>query len=428
MASKNHIIKFLCLFLIILIIFTSFPVYGDDSNQEEDNIDISSEIENVLTQEASSNAVNNVLDLNSRSCVVIDRLSKNILYGKNEKNQVKMASTTKIMTAIVVLENCSLDKTVEVSKKAAGTGGSRLGLKTGDKITIHDLLYGLMLRSGNDAAVCLAESVAGSVTDFANLMNAKAQELGLTNTHLESPHGLDSDEHYTTAYELALLSDYALKNPTFLNIVGTKNYTVSINGYPKALSNTNELLGNLNGVYGIKTGFTNGANRCLVTACKRGNMDIICVVLGADTKNFRTKDSIKLIEYTFKTYEYFNIKDFTEKYISEWKNNNPDFFSIEKGCSNQLDIKIDSSIEETPIIPVKKELIPSIEAYISLSSYLQAPIKQDDSIGHLKVISQNTDIATFNLLSNTNINRNHIFNYLFNFFKYYPYQLEQSVF
>ena len=152
-----------------------------------------------------------------------------------------------------------------------------------------------MLCSGNDAAVCLAESVGGSIEGFAELMNTKAQELGLSNSHFESPHGLDSDQHYTTAYELALLSDYALKNPTFLSIVGTKNHTVIINGTPKTLSNTNELLGNLDGVYGIKTGFTNGANRCLVTACKRGNMDIICVVLGADTKNFRTKDSIKLI-------------------------------------------------------------------------------------------------------------------------------------
>ena len=111
------------------------------------------------------------------------------------------------------------------------------------------------------------------------MMNSKAKELGLKNTNFESPHGLDSDEHYTTAYELAILSDYALKNKTFSQIVGTKNYTVTINGYPKTLSNTNELLGNLNGVYGIKTGFTNGANRCLVTSCKRNEMDIICVVL-----------------------------------------------------------------------------------------------------------------------------------------------------
>lgn len=175
-----------------------------------------------------------------------------------------MASTTKIMTALVVLENAKLDTLVEVSKKAAGTGGSRLGLKTGDKITINDLLYGLMLCSGNDAAVCLAETVAGSIPEFAKLMNAKAKSLNLLNTNFVTPHGLDADEHYTTAYELALLSNYALNNKTFYKIVNTKSITISINGYPKSLINTNELLGNLNGVYGIKTGFTNGANRCLV--------------------------------------------------------------------------------------------------------------------------------------------------------------------
>ncbi len=378
MIQKNNTIKMIFLFLIVLLLFSSYPIYGNDLNQEE-NMDIANEIK-TLTEEVSSDVSNQTLNLNSRSCVVIDRLAQSILYGKNEKNKVKMASTTKIMTAIVVLENSSLDTTVEASKKAAGTGGSRLGLKTGDKITIRDLMYGLMLCSGNDAAVCLAESVGGSIEGFAELMNAKAQELGLHNTHFESPHGLDSDQHYTTAYELALLSDYALKNPTFLNIVGTKNHTVTINGTPKTLSNTNELLGNLDGVYGIKTGFTNGANRCLVTACKRGNMDIICVVLGADTKNFRTKDSIKLIEYSFKNFEYFKIKDFVDKYLLEWQNNNSDFFFIEKGHSNQLKMKVDTSLAQTPMIPVKKDLLPTIESNLSIQPYWQAPIYENDRI------------------------------------------------
>lgn len=150
---KNKIAKLLFLFLTILIVFTSCPIYADDLDDEEDNVDISSEIENSLTEQVSSDASPTTLNLNSRACVVIDRLSKTILYGKNEKNKVKMASTTKIMTAIVVLENYPLDKTVEVSKKAAGIGGSRLGLKMGDKITIRDLLYGLMLCSGNDGSV-----------------------------------------------------------------------------------------------------------------------------------------------------------------------------------------------------------------------------------------------------------------------------------
>ena len=410
---KKYLYKTFILFIFLIQISTLS--FADDFDEE--TIDVNAEIE------ASINA-KEVPEVNSHSCVVLDRLSKNVLYGKNEKNKVKMASTTKIMTAIIVLENSSLDTTVEASKKAAGTGGSRLGLKTGDKITIRDLMYGLMLCSGNDAAVCLAENVGGSIEGFAELMNTKAQELELSNTHFESPHGLDSDGHYTTAYELALLSDYALKNLTFLNIVGTKNHTVTINGSPKNLSNTNELLGNLDGVYGIKTGFTNGANRCLVTACKRGDMDIICVVLGADTKNFRTKDSIKLIEYSFKTFEYFNIKDFVNQYISDWQKNNPNYFLIEKGYTDQLQIQVDSSLETTPIISIKKNLVATIEATISLQSYLQAPIYQNDLLGQLQVSSQGTNIAKFDLFSDTTVRKNTITDYMFNFFKFYPNQLE----
>lgn len=260
-------------------------------------------------------------------------------------------------------------------------------------------------------------------------MNAKAEELGLVNSHFESPHGLDSDAHYTTAYELALLANYALQNSTFRNIVGTKNYTVTINGYPKTLSNTNELLGNLDGVYGVKTGFTNGANRCLVTACKRGNMDIICVVLGADTKSFRTKDSIKLIEYTFKTYEYFNMKDFVMNSLSDWQNQNTDFFSIEKGISNQLEIKIDSnSLEQNSILPIKKDLISDLKTNIFIPSDLQSPVYQDDWLGILKVFSQGTDIIEFNLYSDTDVRKSNTLDYLLHFFKYYPNQLEHSIF
>lgn len=424
MVRKNNITKILLSFFAILLIFTSYPIYGDDLNEEED-IDIFSEIDNTLTEETSSNTNTNTLNLNSRSCVVIDRLSKNILYGKNETNQVKMASTTKIMTAIVVLENCSLDETVEVSQKASNTGGSRLGLKTGDKITIRDLLYGLMLRSGNDAAVCLAETVAGSIEEFASLMNAKTQELGLSHTHFESPHGLDSDEHYTTAYELALLSDYALKNPTFLNIVGTKNYTVTINGYPKVISNTNELLGNLDGVYGIKTGFTNGANRCLVTACKRGDMDIICVVLGADTKNLRTKDSIKLIEYAFKNFEYVNISERINKEFTNWKNENQNYFNINKGLSSNLEIKY--SELKTPIIPMKKSDIKSIEVNIYVTKNFEAPLYENTLIGSIEVTSDNSSIVHCDILASNTVQKKNFFDYTLEFLKNYPYFLNSSI-
>ena len=363
------------------------------------------------------------IDINSRSCVVLDRKSKTILFGKNENKQVKMASTTKIMTAIVIIENYDLNKEITVSKKAAGTGGSRLGLRTGDKITVHDLLYGLLLRSGNDAAVALAETVGGSIEGFAELMNQKAKELNLKNTHFESPHGLDSDGHYTTAYELALITDYALQNSTFAKIVGTKNYTITINGYPKALTNTNELLGNLNGVYGVKTGFTNGANRCLVSSCKRGDMDIICVVLGADTKNFRTQDSIKLIEYAFANYEYVNIKEIADKELSALRNKYSSSFFVDKGISNKISFEI-SNID-TPILPIKKDLVGNITTESFLNTNLIAPVHKDEILGYIKIVSNNNVIANFDIICKSEISKRSVIDYLKLFMQRTPQIFEE---
>ena len=413
---KKLFIKLFFIEFIFIFLCSYISTFADDLESQSNFIDTSEEL-NTLNSIETSNLNTSTLNLNTRSCIVLDRLSKTVLYGKNEYNKVKMASTTKIMTATIIIENCNLEETVEISKKAANTGGSRLGLKTGDKITIKDLLYGLMLRSGNDAAVALAETCAGSIVAFSNLMNKKANELGLVNTHFESPHGLDSDGHYTTAYELALLSDYALKNKTFLQIVGTSNYTITINGYPKSLTNTNELLGNLNGVYGIKTGFTNGANRCLVTACKRNDMDIICVVLGCDTKKFRTSDSIKLIEYAFNNFEYVNIKDKIDKELEFWKNENENYFYINKGISS--DLKIKYSELDTPIIPINKNEISSINVNVYMNSLLESPVHTDDIIGKIEVTLNNTSILNCNILANNTIKKKNFLDYNIDFFKHY---------
>ena len=397
---KNIFVKFTNIFVLFFLTITLFNYsFADDYN----------------TLEASS--------INSRSCIVYDRNSHMILYGKNETKQVKMASTTKIMTSLIIIENCNLSETIEVSQKAAGTGGSRLGLKTGDKITIKDLLYGLMLCSGNDAAVALAEYTGGDISGFAELMNNKAKELGLANTHYESPHGLDSDGHYTTAYELALLSDYALKNETFSKIVGTKNYTVTINGYPKNLSNTNELLGYLDGVYGVKTGFTNGANRCLVTACKRNDMDIICVVLGADTKKYRTQDSIKLIEYAFNNFTYINANEIATKAFENWKNENLKYIDINKSSSNSFEFKIQTC--ENPILSINKNDIDNIESSVSINPILEAPIPSNAVIGNLTLSLNNQTLITLDIINTNDITRKNITYYLNYFFSNYSTILEQ---
>lgn len=402
------------LFCIFAIIFSYiFPVYADDEDYE-----ISSDISSINV----SSEISDEPSLNSRAAIIYERSSGTILFGKNENEKRKMASTTKIMTAIVVIEKCNLEDIVTVSKKAAGTGGSRLGLHTDDKVSVLNLLYGLLLCSGNDAAVALAEFVGGDVSSFACLMNSKASELSLTSTHFVTPHGLDNDDHYTTAYELALITNYALKNETFRNIVGTKNYNISINGYSKNLSNTNELLGNLNGVYGVKTGFTNGANRCLVTSVKRNNMDLICVVLGADTKKDRTKDSCKLIEYAFKNFELVNIKEKILNEFANWKICNSSSFTVEKGISNN----IDAILEDLPynFLPVNCNHVNDISIYIYCNTTFKAPLSANTSIGYITVCIDNKNLLTLSIYNSNDIPSKWCFNFFNTMIKNYTYHLE----
>lgn len=414
--------KFFIIIYIYIIIQTQVitPAYCDDINNEE-TIPVSIEVVNKITN--TQNKIK-IPEINSRACVVIDRNSNTILYGKNENTIRKMASTTKIMTATIIIENCNLEETIEISKKAAGTGGSRLGLKTGDKITIKDLLYGLMLCSGNDAAVALAEHAGGNITGFSELMNNKAKELELANTHFETPHGLDAESHYTTAYELALLSNYALKNKTFSQIVGTKNHIVTINGSPKELSNTNELLGNLEGIYGIKTGFTNGANRCLVSACKRNDMDIICVVLGADTKNFRTTDSIKLINYAFENFKIVNIKEVIDSEFEKWKNTNKTFI-INKGKTQNVQIQLENP-ETSYNIPIKKDLIETLSISINCQTNFEAPVYDNVEIGNLQVSIENKPIINCKIYTSSTIEKKSITTYLIQFIKELPKIIEEN--
>ena len=409
---------FVFLFIIIFLsFFRTFFVFADDMDYENST--------DILSIISASSEPSLEPTINSRAAIVYDRLSGSILYGKSENEKRKMASTTKIMTAIVVIENSNLDDIVTISSKAAGTGGSRLGLHSNDKISVRDLLYGLLLCSGNDAAVALAENVSGSLENFADLMNSKSNALGLTSTHFVTPHGLDNDEHYTTAYELAIITNYALKNEIFCNLVGTKNHTVLINNSPKTLSNTNELLGNLNGVYGVKTGFTNGANRCLVTAIKRGNMDLICIVLGADTKKDRTKDSIALIEYAFKNFEMINIQEKITNEFANWKLCNSSSFYVKKGLSNN----IDAVLEDLPysFFPVSCNNIDDISIYIYCNNEFESPLPVNSVIGYLTVSMNKQTILTLNIYNSNYIPKKTCINFCNSMLKQYTYYLE-SVF
>lgn len=402
--------KTLYILVILILIFNLIGiVYADD------------EIEDILENDelnetiSVSNENKDEPIINSKSGLIYDRKSERVMWGKNYNKRVAMASTTKIMTCIIVLENSNLNDEVTISSKAAGTGGSRLGLKKDDKITIYDLLYGLMLRSGNDAAVALAEHVGGDKEGFAKIMNSKAKELGLKDTHFVTPHGLDDPEHYTTAYELAKITDYALKNEKFAKIVSTKNYTISINGYSKELVNTNELLGYLQGVNGVKTGFTNNAGRCLVTSVNRDEFEIITVVLGADTKKIRTADSVKLIEYAYKNYRHINIENIVKEKFDTWKNINEKRIVVEKG--KYIDVKLELGEIKNKIIPIKNNDVDNVNIEINCLYYLVAPVEKRNTVGNLKVILSGEVIEVIDILNKEEIEKKNRKDYFFEFLK-----------
>lgn len=278
-----------------------------------------------------------------------------------------------------------------------------------------------MLKSGNDAAVALAEHVGGSIENFALMMNKKALDLNLLNTHFVTPHGLDNDEHFTTAVDLACLADYALNNKIFSKIVKTEIYTILINNHPKTISNTNELLGNFDGIYGVKTGFTNGANRCLVTSCKRNDLDFICIVLGCDTKKDRTRDSIKLLNYSFKNFSLVNLKNIATSKFQDWNKLHKNSFLINKGKSQNLNLYLNESNFTFENIALKKSEKDSINIEMDFNSYFEAPLCINTKIGKLHLYINDKEYYSIDIFNKNEIERKGIFDYISCIFKNYCY-------
>lgn len=308
------------------------------------------------------------LKLNAKQAILFERNCKRVLYEKDAYSKVPNASTTKILTAIVVVENCKLEEIAEISQNAVNVIGSKVKFRKGDKITVNDLLNGMLLCSGNDAAIALAEHASGSVEAFCNKMNQKAKEIGAMNTHFVTPHGLDNDGHYSTAYDLALLADYALNNPYLANIFAKKTETIYINGNPRNISTTNEMLHVYPNSDGVKTGFTNKAGRCLVTsATDEKGWQLISVVLGCDTKNNRTQDSKTLLDYGFKTFKFVNIAEILPKVIA---------FRVDK--SKEEYYKID--VNYRYLYPITEEEKTKIRYEQTELPDLEAPVEQNTEI------------------------------------------------
>ncbi len=322
----------------------------------------------------------------AKSMIVMETMHNRVLYSKNENEKLPMASTTKIVSALTVIENCDdLDKLVTVPKSATLVEGSSIYLKAGEQLTIKQLLYGLMLQSGNDSAETLALEIGGTIEHFAELMNETALKCGATSSHFVTPHGLDDKEHYTTAHDLALITSYALKNPVFKQIVSAKSFVIKQTEHNSArtLVNKNKLLTSLEGCIGVKTGYTRKSGRCLVSACERDGMQVVCVVLN-DRPMF--EDSEKLLEQAFKEYKLYEILP-SYKFVSD--------IAVENGKASSLRLY---NKEGYSVVAKESEIDKYVVEY-DYEKQVKAPIEKDKKLGEVKIYYDKTLIFSENLCS-----------------------------
>lgn len=341
-----------CSLLLALILFCFCPIFGSADKGVANEIPASEYINTDFSLPAPINA--------ARCAAVIDAESGNMLYSKNADEVRGMASTTKIMTALIAIENGDTEREFTVPKEATGIEGSSVYLKEGEKLTLRELLYCLLLESGNDSAVAIAVAVSGSLEEFVRLMNSRAEEMGLKSTHFTNPHGLSDKNHKTTARELALITAEAMKYPLFCEIAATKSISVRYDGIEngRRLVNHNKLLFDYEYATGGKTGYTKLDGKCLVSSASKDGMNIICVTL---QDAFPAATHKALLDFAFSSCEYISLANRnsinteiavngSEQTHLRLTNPNGSFITLPKGT----DIKIRTVLPEFINAPVAK--------------------------------------------------------------------------
>ena len=325
------------------------------------------------------------LGTSAKAAILINGDTGEVIFEQNADEQLSMASTTKIMTALLLCEYGNFEKEITVTAEMLRVEGSSMGLLPGDKVTLHDLLYGMMLASGNDAANVTAYVLGGTVDGFVKMMNQKAEELGLKNTHFETPSGLDGEEHYTTARDLAELSRYAMKNKAFSEAAGSKSAVLSYGNppYKRTLTNHNRLLKSFEGAVGVKTGFTKKSGRCLVSAAKRDGKFVIAVTL-RDPDDWA--DHSALLEYGLNKVKLTEILPPKESY------------DIDIIGGNEKNLKI--SVEPITFSSLSDE---DIECSVNLPKFIYAPVSADEVIGNVLYKKGETEIKKVPILSGKEI-------------------------
>lgn len=334
--------------------------------------------------------------LYGKSAVLMDAENGRILFEKNAEEKLAMASTTKIMTCILALETGNLDDMVTISKYAAGMPKVHLGVREGEQYRLKDLLYSLMLESHNDVAVAIAEHIGGSVAGFAKMMNQKARDVGAYNTSFVTPNGLDAEEHYTTAKDLARIARYAIENEQLVEIINTQSYAFeSCDGKRNfQISNKNAFLSQMEGAFGIKTGFTGNAGYCFVGALKRDGKTFISVVLASGwppNRNYKWSDTQKLME--------FGLQEYEEKKLLTTDYDCPEI-TVNGGIGFS---KVKTEIRQEVSLLMKGE--EQAEIREKTEEAIEAPVKKGQIAGYLEVLIDDKTYCVIPLYATKNIER-----------------------
>ncbi len=324
----------------------------------------------------------NALEISAEHAILMECDSGDIVFQKNAFEKAPMASTTKIMTAVVAIENGKLDKIITIPREAVGIEGSSIYLKEGERLTLYELLCALLLESANDAATAIAIEIGGSIDGFAQLMNEKAYELGLFSTHFTNPHGLDDSEHYTSARDLASLSRYAMKIPQFYEIVSSTKKTIphQDDSY-RILINHNKLLKSYLGAIGVKTGFTKKSGRCLVSCAERDGVQLIAVTLDAPND---WKDHQRLLDYGFEQYESIPLAQAGD-------------YTISLSCINGQKNEVICSNLDALCVTLKKGDSSRLSAVFESERFVFAPIKQGERVGKIVYYLDEKEIASLDI-------------------------------
>jgi len=344
----------------------------------------------VITSPIIAKAEVSTPTVEAAAAVLMDAETGRVLWGKNEHEPMAMASTTKIMTAVLAIESGKMNETVTVSKRAAAAPRVKMGLSAGEKIRLGDLMQALMLESSNDSAVAIAEHLAGTVEEFCAQMTRKAQELGATNTLFESPSGLDVGNHHSTAYDLAIITRYALTVPGFIALTNTAHANFSSDKRTYSMNNKNRLLSEYSGANGVKTGFTGKAGHCFVGAAKRNNMQLISVVLasgwGDKGRAQKWRDTKEVLDYGFGNFNFETI------IVADAKAGE---LPVTRSRSQTVEYAFAEGIK-IPLTQQEKAAI-SLELYVPDS--IQAPVNKGDIMGSVKVFIDNELYDTVTLVS-----------------------------